>query len=168
MPQHMALPGLRAASQQPFTAAEQELRDALNKPSRPGWSWDWNSRPEVEPAPPFRPAPQMFTTDPQALQAMHRLLGIAPELQGRIKSVRMGPDANVIRDLWKSGLSAYDYPRSTLLGTTRLGHITLNPGLSGSEDIEDVLTHEAMHAAGGNERRAEEVEQLPRKIRKGY
>ena len=167
MPQNMALPGLRAASQQPFTAAEQELRDALNRRRPASWTWDWNSRPEVEPAPPFRSAPEMRTTDRQALKAMQNLLRIAPELQGRIKSVQMGPNRDVIGDMLGAGLNAQGYP-SNLLGTYQHGQITLNPRLTGPEEIEDTLTHEAAHAAGANERRAEEVEQLPRKIRKGY
>lgn len=122
--------------------------------------------PPVPDASPFRRPPMVLGSDPDLLEAVDRLLYVAPELRGQLPSISQGHTGGSMRLHTRSGLPPDAFGESTLLGVTeRGGAIGLHPGLrSNSLDrlgdmerghLDETLGHEAAHAVGYGEGDAE-------------
>ena len=137
------------------TVGEQSWRDMVNIPL------PHDPATGLPPAPPaFRPEPVVVGTE--LARAVQRLLNIAPELRGRIKSVIQGPTNASITDMINSDLPPDEFENTNLLGITdqrpkHVGEIGISPKLDNTDptahaySLDDALAHEFAHIAGFSE-----------------
>lgn len=144
-----------------FGPTEQALRDALNIRNRFGFrrnpiTFSNPDIPPVERPGQFRPYP-LVIGQPDVARSVDQILQIAPQLQGEIKQIQVGPTKDVVDQLARSNLSPYTYDRSNLLGTTDMmnGNVSINPRLTGPYGnqglLAKTLVHELSHTKGYGE-----------------
>jgi hypothetical protein len=111
------------------------------------------------PAPPpiFRPEPTVIGR-PELIEAVEKMLAIAPELRGRVKSIVGGHTTASMEKHMDSELPPDFFGRTNLMGIFDKGkqEIGINPSIEGHAagsgfGLLPTLAHELLHSAGHDE-----------------